>query len=206
VKLRIYPGLAPMLAMPIISLLQDYGRRGLGGGFGVAFSGGYLGLIPLLALNLLQYSQQWQASDVFRLAPMPGPAPILRGARLAVGVILTLPTVLAFALLAWCVRTESSHLPLLLPGIIALPVYSLFPQVGGRAVPLSVSSEEAKSASRGLTMIGVMFISMALSGVATWSWAAGWFQWFLFAEIVVAASVYAWMRIRIESAPWLPIE
>ena len=50
VKLRVYPGLAPMLVMPIIFLVQDRGQRGEGG-FGVAFAGVFLGLIPVLGLT-----------------------------------------------------------------------------------------------------------------------------------------------------------
>ena len=75
VKLRIYPGIAPMLVIPFIFLLQGYGHKGSGGmTFGISFSGAYLGLVPFLGLQILQYSQQWQAADVFRVAPMPGPA------------------------------------------------------------------------------------------------------------------------------------
>jgi len=65
VKLRIYPGIAPILIIPFIFLLQNPhhhdGSNDIG--FGVPFSGLYLGLVPLLGLQMLQYSQQWQAAD-----------------------------------------------------------------------------------------------------------------------------------------------
>ena len=205
VKLRIYPGLAPMLAMPIIFLVQDHRQGGIGG-FGVAFAGGYLGLIPLLGLNLLQYSQQWQASDLFRAAPLRGPAPFCHGARRAVLCFLALPTVVFFGLVAWVVRNDSSHLPLLIPGIIALPVYSMVPCLGGKAVPFSLPIEEAKSARRGLSMVGVMFVSLLLSGLASWAWATGWFNWLLLVEATVATALYAGMRASIASVRWAPME
>lgn len=206
VKLRIYPGLAPMLVMPVIFLLQDRGRGGLGGGFGVAFSGGYVGLVALLGLNMLQFSQQWQASDVFRLAPMVGPARICDGARRAVLCFLALPTVVAFGLIGWCLSGGSAHLPLLLPGIIALPIYALYAHLGGRAVPLSVPGEEAKAASRSLQMVGVMLISMALSGLAVWAWSTGWFWQFLWGEAAVGVAVFALLRSFAASARWVSIE
>jgi len=205
VKLRIYPGVAPMLAMPIIFLVQDRSNVGLGG-FSVAFTGAYLGLIPLFALNLLQYSQQWQAADVFRLAPIPGPAPLCDGARRAVLCLLVPPALLGFGLLAWCIRGESSHLPLLLPGVIALPLYALFPHLGGKAVPLSVSSEDAKNTARGLTMMGVMFISMALAGIAAVAWSGGWFWWMLLIESIVAGALYVRMRASIQAGTWTAME
>lgn len=205
-KLRIYPGLAPIIVMPLIFLLQDRGVGGIAAGFGVAFSGGFLGLVALQSLNLLQYSQQWQAADVFRLAPIPGPAQICAGARCAVFCFLALPSVVALGLFAWCLRGGSAHLPLLLPGIIALPVYALCAHLGGRAVPLSIPGEEAKSANRGLQMIGVMMISMAMSGLAVWAWSGGWFGWLLLGESLLAVAFYATMRASLSSVRWAPME
>ena len=75
VKLRVYPGIAPVLIIPFVFLLQDQRHPGSADpGFGVPFSGLYLGLVPLMGLQMLQYSQQWQAADIFRAAPLAGPA------------------------------------------------------------------------------------------------------------------------------------
>jgi hypothetical protein len=202
VKLRVYPGLAPMMVMPLVFLIQ--GRNT--GGFGLAFSGAYLGLIPLMGLTLLQYSQQWQASDLFRAAPLPGPAPLCHGARRAVLCLLGLPTLLFFAALGWWFPKESSQLALLLPGIIAVPIYALVPNLGGKGLPLSLPIEEAKSANRALSMIGVMLVSLALAGLATWSWVAGWFKWLLLGEIIVVACLYPVFRHWVTSARWPSME
>jgi ABC-2 type transport system permease protein len=207
VKLRVYPGLAPILVMPLIFLIPGFGRSGgTDGGFGVVFSGVYLGIIPLLGLNLLRYSQQWQASDIFRIAPMAGPGQLCHGARQAVLFFLAIPTLLLFALLAWLMPGERSHVALLLPGIIALPIYSLIPCLRGNAVPLSLPTEEAKSAGRGLGMIGLMLISMMLSGLALWAWLIGWFKWLLIVETTVATVLYLRMRISVAAARWPTLE
>jgi ABC-2 type transport system permease protein len=187
VKLRVYPGVAPMLVWPIIMLVQDRGPSNSGGfsgfsGFAIAFTGIYIGIIPLLALDLLRYSQQWQAADLFRIAPMKGPGPLCDGARRAVLLILTFPVVGALVLLARLLGSANAHLPLLLPGIIALPVYAMLACLGGNAVPLSLPSEEAKSAARGLKMIAVMMVSGLLALAATLSWNYGWFRWMLLLE------------------------
>ena len=200
VKLRIYPGIAPMLVMPLIFLFQERGQRS--GVFGVAFVGTYLGLIPLLALNLLQYSQQWQAADIFRAAPMPGPAPLSDGARQAVLWILTVPVLGIYGLILCLLGTDLSRLVMLLPGLIALPVYSLVPCLGGKGVPLSLPNEEAKSASRGLQMIAVMLISFALSGLAMWAWSGGWFVWLLLIEAAGSFAIYTTLRAAIATGRW----
>jgi hypothetical protein len=205
VKLRVYPGLAPMLVLPIIFLLPSRTAGG-SGSFGIAFAGGYLGLIPLLGLNLLQHSQQWQATDVFRLAPLGGPAALCRGARRAVLCCLTLPIFAGFGLLTWLIHGANSQLVLLLPGIIALPAYALIACLDGKGVPLSMPVEEAKAAQRGLTMIGVMLVAMALSGLAVWSWSTGWFIWLVLAEALVVTGLCASIGASIARARWTPME
>jgi hypothetical protein len=204
VKLRVYPGLAPMLVIPLIFLFQDNGHGG--SGFGIAFTGGYLGLIPMLGLNLLRYSQQWQAADLFRTVPLAGPAQLCHGARRAVLCVLTLPVLVFFGLLAWLFRGHLLHFPLLLPGLIALPIYALIPCLGGRGVPLSLPTDEAKSAGRGLRMIGVMAVSIGLSALALVSWSGGWFKWLVPVEFVMMIGLYVGMRVAITRARWPSME
>lgn len=206
VKLRVYPGLAPLMIFPIIFLVQGRAGSQDGGSFGIAFASGYLGLIPLLGLNLLQYSQQWQAADLFRAAPMVGPISLCHGARRAVLCVLVLPMLVLFGLIVWLMVGASSQLALLLPGLIALPVYALIPCLGGKAVPLSLPTEEAKSAGRGVTLIGVMMIAMALSGLASWAWSDGWFWWLVLAETIVAAGIYAGLYASLRTVRWKPLE
>ena len=160
----------------------------------------------MLGLTLVQYSQQWQAADLFRAAPIAGPAPLCHGARRAVLCLLTLPVLLVFGLFAWVMRGRISELALLLPGVIALPVFSLFPNLGGKGVPLSLPTEEAKSAGRGLTMIGVMLLSGLLSGAATWAWSGGWFLWLVMFELVAVVALYVVMRASISAARWPPLD
>ena len=204
VKLRIYPSLAPMLVMPLIFLFQNHKQSG--GSFGIAFAASYLGVIPLMGLNLLQYSQQWQAADIFRAAPMAGPSPLCHGARQAVLCLLTMPVLGAYAGIFVLAGVPISHLALLLPGLIALPVFALIPCLGGHAVPFSLPTEEAKSAKRGLLMVGVMMVSMVLSVLGMWSWSGGWFWWLVAVETVLAGIIYALLRMAIRSVRWEPAE
>ena len=206
VKLRIYPGLAPIMIMPFIFLLPTGHGAGMGNDFGVAFSGAYLGMVPMLALNLLQYSQQWQASDIFRVAPMAGPGELCNGARRAVMVLLALPMLLVFGLITRAMHHDSSTLLLLLPGMLALPVFAMVPCLMGDAVPLSKPTEEAKSTSRGLKFFGVMIVSMTLSGLAYGAWHFGLFWWFMLVEVIVVAVVYVGMRAWLRKLQWSPAE
>jgi ABC-2 type transport system permease protein len=207
VKLRVYPALAPMMVMPVIFLLPSAGGGGgFGGGFGIAFASAYLGMVPMMSLNLLQYSQQWRASDIFRAAPMAGPMALCNGARRAVLCFLTLPLLAVFAGIAWLINQDASQLALLLPGVLLLPVYALVPCLLGEAVPLSKPTEEAKSTARGMVMLVMMVPAFALSGIAYWAWSTGWFWWLLLGETVIVAVAYAGMRAALAKLRWSPAE
>jgi len=203
VKLRVYPGIAPILIIPFIFLLQSNHHDGSNGfGFGVPFSGLYLGMVPLMGLQMLQYSQQWQAADIFRAAPMIGPAQLCHGARRAVLCLLALPMLLLVGLIVWLLRGDLTPLILFLPGIIALPVFALVPCLGGRGVPLSLPTDAAKSAGRGLNMIVVMAITFGLAEVAALAWTQGWFWWLVLGEANVAVCLYCVMRLSLSKTPW----
>jgi hypothetical protein len=208
VKLRVFPALAPNLVLPFIFAIKGFTGPDLPGfaGFRIAFVAAYLGIIPMFALGLLQYSQQWQASDVFRCAPIVGPGAICAGARRAVLCFLVLPLAVIFTLIVWLGHRHSSEVLLLIPGIIALPVYALIPHRGGAAVPLSIPSDEAKSVSRGLSMFGGIMGSMALSGVSLLAWSTGWFWPFVFVELIAAIVVYVALRRSIANVRWQPLE
>lgn len=203
VKLRVYPGIAPILIIPFVFLLQNNHHAGSNDmGFGVPFSGLYLGMVPLLGLQMLQYSQQWQAADIFRAAPMAGPAQLCHGARRAVLCLLALPMLLLVALIVWLLRGDLTPLILFLPGLIALPVFALVPSIGGKAVPLSQPTDAAKSAGRGLNMILVMLLTFGLAMVSSLAWTQGWFWWLVAGEAAVAVVLYATMRFALAKVRW----
>ncbi len=202
VKLRVFPGLAPLLIMPLVFLFEN---RGGGNEFNLAFASGFLSVIPLSALNFLQYSQQWQASDIFRVAPLNGPARICDGARWAVLIFLTLPLAVVFALLMSFAPGHPEYFLLTIPGLLLLPVSSLIPALAG-TIPLSVAPEEAKSANRGVMMVLAMFGAMALSGLAIAAWHFHWFAWFVAVEAVVCTVLYFVLRSRCANVPWPPID
>lgn len=175
-------------------------------GFLIAFAGTYLGLAPLLALNFLKYSQHWQAADVFRAAPIAGPASLCHGARKAVSFALTLPLFLGFVVIMLIMGTPWPQLSLLISGLILLPVLSMVPCANGEAVPFSQPSEEAKSAGRGLHMLVVTFVSMGVAGAAALADTLGFLWFFLIGETIVAAAVYAILKHRCAKARWPAID
>jgi len=212
VKLRVFPGIAPMFVMPFVFMFQNSGHNGqspndpFSAGFGAAFSAGFLACIPLIVLDLVQYSQHWQASDIFRAAPMAGPAQLCHGARRAVLYFIAIPAFLILGTIVWFIHHNIAEVALFLPGMILIPIVALVPGALGRGVPLCLPNEEAKSAGRGLKMMGVMILSVLLSLVAIWAYQSGWFWWFLLAEIALAVPVYLALRAKTSRQRWRSID
>jgi hypothetical protein len=186
----------------VIFLLRDPHGSGAAPGFGVPFCGVYLGMVPLFGLRLLQYSQQWQASDVFRVAPLAGPAALCDGARRAVICLLTVPMFVLTVLIVWIMRGSFGDLVLFIPGVIALPIFSLVPTLGGKGVPLSQPTDAAKAAGRGFNMILVTAVALALSAVTAYAWSHGRFWQLVLVEIVVVGTIYAVMRAFLRKTGW----
>lgn len=206
-KLRIYPSMGPYLVVPIVFLVNG---RFAGGGFSamaIGFTSAYMGLIPMMSIGLLQYSQQWQASDVFRVAPIGGPAAICHGARRAVLCLLALPLAAVIALMVWLMGGRQwTQVELLLPGMVLLPIYALLPNWRGGGIPLSMPGDESKSVRQGWVMLLAMVVSMAIAGVAWGAWSAGVFKWFLLVEIGCAIAVYLGLRRSVNRVKWPPID
>jgi len=203
-KLRLYPGLAPMLMMPAVFLLQGSSRTA--GEFGIAIAGGYIGLVPLTAMGLLQFSQHWQAADLYRLAPVPGPGRFILGAVIAIGAVLVVPALTLLGAIMSFLPGGLKHLPLLLPGLIALPVYALAPGAIEKTVPLSKPTEESKSAMRGATMFIMMISAMILPLLALTAKRFHGFGIFLAIEAVASAAICFALVRTIQGKHWDPIE
>jgi hypothetical protein len=118
---------------------------------------------------------------------------------------LAVPVLFGFAVIAWFTQSDPLNLMLLLPGLLAMPVYSMMPSLTG-SIPLSQPTEEAKAAGRGLTMMGIIVLSMITAGLATFAWHAGYFWQFLVGESLVTLAAYVLLRRFLARAPWPAIE
>jgi hypothetical protein len=201
-KLRVYPGIAPILFLPFILLVQgNQGHAPGSANFMIPFMGIFLGMVPMSALQLLRYSQQWQAADVFQMAPIRGPGPICEGARRAALFFLAAPTVIFVVGLAWLLAGFHTLL-LLLPGLTVMPVFSIIPSFQGKGMPLCQPIDSAKAASRGLIMYLILLIAAGLAFLTTVAWNRGWFWEFEAGLAAVCAVLYAWMSWSAAKQGW----
>ncbi len=205
VKLRLYPGLVPMMMMPVILLANGMRHRGTDG-FMLVLAGSYLPLVPLVALNLLRFSQHWQAADVFLVTPTAGPGRLMIGARKAVEVLLVFPSLLVVSAACVWIGGGLSSLFQLLPGILALPIFSRISGISSNQLPLSLPGEEAKAAGRGGLGLLAMMGAMAVGGAAAAAKSFGFFNTFLIVEAGIALTCALLMDARIRGLRWTPLE
>lgn len=209
-KLRVYPAIAPTVMMPAVLLLSNRGfgagsrghvaTAGLGN-FGVAFASVFLAILPFTALLLIKYSQQWRAAEVFVAAPIAGPSRVLQGARVAVILVLGLPT-FGLLVVATAFLQGMAALWLILPGLIALPVYSLIPSLMANSTPLSNPIEEAQSAANFPITILSLAVAMVLAGVGTGAQYMGLLAPFLAVEAAVSVLLCLVLSKRASNRTW----
>jgi len=205
VKLRVYPAIAPIAVIPLVTLWREPGARHQSfTGFAIAFAGCILGLVPLYTLDLLRQSQQWRASELFRLAPLAGPAELCDGARKAVLLVLVLPLFAVLTAAAWT-QGLGARMLLLIPGLVALPVYSMMPCRNGDTVPLSAPPKTGSSVNRFAIVTVALLGNFIIAGVGAAALRFGWFWYFVAGEFLLALPLYISMKRSLARACWQPI-
>lgn len=200
VKLRLYPGIAPMMVMPAIFLIN--GARGRADDFMILMAGSYLPLLPMMAMGLLRFSQDWQATDIFHATPIPGPGHLIIGARKAVACLLVLPAALILVAVCWWITGSFKSLESILPGLLAMPIYSRILACKAEHLPLSIPGEEAKSAGRGLYIALGMLSAIAIGGVAAVAKEYGCLYPLLAVEILTACTIAFLLDRKVRRLAW----
>ncbi|GAA5129581.1 hypothetical protein JIN84_03530 [Luteolibacter yonseiensis] len=200
VKLRLYPGIAPMMMMPAIFLIN--GARGRTEDFMILMAGSYLPLVPMMGMSLLRFSKDWQATDIFHATPIAGPGHLIIGARKAVTCLLVVPAVLVVAAVCWWITGSIRSLESILPGLLALPIYSRILACRAEHLPLSVPGEEAKSAGRGLYVMLGMFSALAIGGVAAVAKSYGYLYPLLAVEFLATCVFAVLLDLKVGRLAW----
>lgn len=210
IKLKLYPGLAPMLIMPVAMLFSMSGLKHDGFTTWVqAFAACYLAIVPLQAMMLLNRSEHWRAAAFFHAAPLPHWAPLFHGARKAVLAWLTYPILLVQALALCAFQQSLMPLVMALPALIFLPAFSLAPGLVRAWLPLSLPAEEQRDTGTGcLFMAIVMALSMGIGTLSMWMWKLGtvWFSGFLVLETILMLATFTGMSRVLQAKPWQAAE
>lgn len=204
VKLRLYPGLAPMLIMPLVMLFS--GGTGsietttMTQGFATCF----LGIVSLQAMMFLGCSEHWRAAAFFHVAPLAHWTPLFHGSRKAVVFWLSFPVLILQTALLCGLQRSWTPLALSLPAVLFLPTFSLATGLMGQWLPLAKPPEEVKNTAAGcLMMIVSMIAAGVVGGLASWMWYLGHFGIFLVVEAAVMVGASYLMKYLMRDTPWV---
>lgn len=206
VKLRLYPGIAPLLIMPLFMTFTGVRDEGE---FNAAmmlqgFATCFLGMLPMQALMFLRCSGHWRAAAFFHTAPLPHWTPLFHGARKAVLAVLTFPVLLLQVIIVCAVQRSLAPLALSLPALLLLPVLSLVSGLISQWLPLSKPPEEIKNSTAGcLMMAGTLLVAGIVGGLASWMWYLGHFRPFLAIEAALMTGAFFLMQHLMRDTPWV---
>lgn len=207
-KLKLYPGIAPFLVMPLAMLFSMSRIKQSEAMIWVqAFAACYLAIVPLQAMMLLSRSEHWRAAQFYHAAPIRHWSSLFHGARKAVLCWLTYPLVILLGLVMAILKQSIVPLAMVLPALIFLPAFSLVPGLTKVWLPLSLPVEDQQDVGTGcLLMAMVGALAIVIGGVATWMWKLGgaWFMTFLVCEALVMLSLYRLGKDEVEKRVWVP--
>lgn len=207
-KLRLYPGIAPMLIMPVVMMFSSSGiKSGLDLSWMQTFAACFIGIVPLQVMMFLQRSEHWHASAIFHMTPLAHWFPLFNGARKTVLGLLTYPILLLQALLMCFIQHSTVPLAMTLPSLIFLPTFSLVPGLIGNWLPLAKPAEEQRDVGTGcIFMAFVMGVSAIIGGLSWYTWSRGWFVPFIVIEAVVMYGANQLLIHYIQRKVWLSDE
>ncbi len=166
-KMKIYPGLAPLLVMPVVLIGID---QGISESFVfldyVMLT--YLVIIPIQPLVFLRHTEHYRAAELFRITPLPHWAPLYHGMRKATLVWLGVPSTVVLVAIMLAIRGRVELLLAAVPVVAMMPVYSLVPgYVRARDgwLPLSKAPADLQNASLGCMVMAVAMGSAMLVAV-----------------------------------------
>jgi ABC-2 type transport system permease protein len=179
VKLRVYPQIAQFTVYPLIFAVG--GGRSDSSGIMAGLLAGFLGTIPLTAVGLLKYSEEYRGAELFRFVPLASPAGLFHGSRKAAILFVFAPVVVLWVALLLFMNKSMDQLVLLLPGLLVGHIAGLLPGVIGSCVPFSETQVDSRGMGSGcVTMMLGMGSAMAIGFISYFVWKEGWFvQWML---------------------------
>ncbi len=209
IKMRLYPGVAPLLIMPLVMLFS--GVTGKGGAEAAIMMQGFatcfLGMVSMQAMLFLGCSEHWRASAFFHVAPLPHWTPLFHGSRKAVLTCLSFPVLIVQTAILCGMQRSFAPLALSLPALFFLPAFSLVTGLLGQWLPLSKPSEDVKNTAAGcLMMAGAMVAAGIVGGLASWMWHLGHFGLYLAIEAVLMLAASFLMNYLMRDTPWVAMK
>ena len=167
VKVRLYPSLAYFVFVPLLAVFSEglpdpFARRAdaypLMGALMICY-------VALTAVEVLRFSEHYEAAYIFRVAPVGRLGDVYRGFRKAVMTWVALPGfVILFTLYAILWRNPLHAALLLIPWGVITPAALMLAFVFRETLPLARKYQKGQQTSRNLLLFLVCFFVLSLFG------------------------------------------
>jgi ABC-2 type transport system permease protein len=201
VKFRLLSALSPIFAIPLLLLMPSHGQAFLTQ-FWIAIMGIYLGVYAFLAVHIIEVSSDWRAAGIFLRVPVAGPGELCIGARRAILAICVPPVVVLYFGIVWLLGRDLFATMLLVPGLIAVPLYAYLPNLRGRGVPFVSAPSSGDAANLLPVLARWTFISVPFAGLAALCYRTPYFWLLLGIEVMIIGWVFWKTRGRLERLRW----
>ncbi len=200
IKVRIYPSFSYLIMFPLIGLFtggladpfldQDFA-------FNTITSAAMIPFVASVAVEAILFSEHYQASYIFRAAPVANLSDIHRGLRKATQVYIALPGALILLILYTFLWRNLFHAFLLIaPWLILTPALMMFSFIGREFLPLSRQYQKGQQSARSMIIAFVSVFGMAIGGVVQSFSIQGPIPYWLFLTGTLAVSSILYFTIR----------
>ncbi len=200
IKVRLYPSFSYLIMFPLIGIFtggladpfvdQDFV-------FNTIIGAAMIPFVASVAAEAILFSEHYQASYIFRAAPVASLSDIHRGLRKATQVYVALPGALILLLLYTVLWQNLFHAFLVIaPWLILTPALMMFPFIGREFLPLSRKYQKGQQSARTMFIFFLSFFFITIvSAVQNFS-IQGIIPYWLFLTGVLAVSSILYFTIR----------
>lgn len=200
IKVRLYPSFSYLIMFPLIGLFtgglsdpflaQDFA-------FNTIIGAAMIPFVASVAAEAILFSEHYQASYIFRAAPVAKLSDIHRGLRKATQVYVALPGALILLLLYTFLWRNPVHAFLVIaPWLILTPALMMFSFIRREFLPLSRKYQKGQQSARSMFIFFLSFFCMAIVSTAQNFSIQGTIPYWLFLIGVLAVASVLYFTIR----------
>jgi ABC-2 type transport system permease protein len=211
IKVRLYPSFSYIIIFPLLGVItgglsDPFIHQGamLNSIIGAAM----IPFVTAVAAGVFLFSEHYQASYIFRAAPVADLSDIHRGLRKAAQAYIALPGALVLLIFYTILWRNFFHAFLLIaPWVILTPMILMFPFIGQEFLPLSRKYQKGQQSARSMVIFFLSFLCMAgVTAVQNLSIQGSVPYWMFLTGVLVfsAISYFILRKISGEARPLLP--
>jgi ABC-2 type transport system permease protein len=209
IKVRLYPSFSYLIMFPLLGLVtgglsdpfvsQGFMLNSVIGAMMIPF-------VTAVSAEAFLFSEHYQASYIFRAAPVASLSDIHKGLRKAAQAYIALPGALILLILYTILWRNFFHAFLLIaPWVILTPAMMMFSFIGREFLPLSRKYQKGQQSARSMIIFFVSFLCLVVVTVVQNFSIQGYISYWIFLTGVLVFSTVLYFIIRMISGEVRPL-